>query len=254
MNVIPLNRGEVILVGAGPGAADLITLRGWRALQTADVVLYDNLIDHTLLDDLDAELIYVGKRCGAHAVPQERTCELLARHALAGRRVVRLKGGDSTVLGRGGEEALHLAGLGVRVRMVPGVSNSIAAPELAGIPVTHRGVADSFCVVSAHRRGDAQDFSMPPYHPRTTLVVMMGVRTLPVWQAQLLALGYPEETPVAFITDAGRADQRVLVSALGRAPAAASEAGLRTPTTAIVGDVVRLRAQIRGEVSLAATA
>jgi uroporphyrin-III C-methyltransferase len=248
-------RGKVILVGAGPGAADLITVRGLRALQAADVILYDNLIDHTLLDGLTAELVYVGKRCGAkHSVPQGRTLELLAAHALAGRTVVRLKGGDSTVLGRGGEEALHLAGLGIEVSMVPGVSNAIAAPELAGIPVTHRGIADSFCVVSAHRRNDELDFSLPPYHPRTTVVVLMGVRTLPVWRRQLFELGYPRDTPIAFITDAGGDRQRRLVSTLEAALEDASEAGLRTPTTAVVGGVVRLCASTHAEVPLAATA
>lgn len=245
MSVTPLRRGQVFLVGAGPGAADLITLRGYRALQSADVVLYDNLIDFALLDELDAELIYVGKRCGRHSVPQERTCDLLARHAMAGKTVVRLKGGDPTVLGRGGEEALHLAGMGIPVTMVPGVSNCIAAPELAGIPVTHRGIADSFLVVSAHRKGEEAEFSLPPFQPRTTLVLLMGVGTLPVWRRQLLDQGWPASTPVGFITDAGRPDQQVRTTTLGRAEIDGE--GLKTPTTAVVGGVVEVRSQLRGE-------
>ncbi len=254
MTVTPIRRGQVMLVGAGPGAADLITLRGYRALQAADVVLYDNLIDYSILDDLKAEQIYVGKRSGAHSIPQERICELLSRHAMAGKLVVRLKGGDPTVLGRGGEEAIHLARLGIPVTLVPGVSNSIAAPELAGIPVTHRGIADSFCVVSAHRRGEERVFSLPPYHPRTTIVVMMGVGTLPDWQPQLLGLGYPAELPIAFVTEAGRPEQSVLVSTLGCAVDDAAKAELRTPTTAVIGEVVTLREVLRGEDEHAATA
>lgn len=240
-------RGTVMLVGAGPGAADLITVRGYRALQTADVVLYDNLIDESILDVVVGEKVYVGKRAGRHSIPQESICDLLAKHASAGKFVVRLKGGDPTVLGRGGEEALHLAGLGIPVTFVPGVSNSIAAPELAGVPVTHRGIADSFCVVSAHRRNDETDFSMPPYHPRTTLVVMMGVGSLPQWQPQLLGLGYPPDLPIAFVTDAGRPEQRVHSTVLGEAVSEAERISLKTPTTSVVGHVVGLRAVLRGE-------
>ena len=246
--------GQVILVGAGPGSADLITMRGYRALVAADVVMYDNLIDPSVLDDLSAELIYVGKRCGRHSIPQESICDLLARHAMAGRQVVRLKGGDPTVLGRGGEEALHLARRGIPVSFVPGVTNAVAAAELADIPVTHRGLADSFAVVSAHLRGDELSFSMPPYHARTTLVVMMGVGSLPDWQPQLLALDYPPATPVAFVTNAGRANQRVLISSVARAVEDARTHDLKTPTTAIIGEVVRLRAEMQTEDAIVQTA
>jgi uroporphyrin-III C-methyltransferase len=144
------SRGYVWIVGAGPGAPDLITLRGWRALREADVVLYDSLVDPSLLDGLPAVRVFVGKRCGAHAIAQERIFELLARLALEGRRVVRLKGGDPSVLGRGGEEALRLTELGVAYEIVPGVTSATAVPVLAGIPVTHRSVADSFLVATAH--------------------------------------------------------------------------------------------------------
>jgi uroporphyrin-III C-methyltransferase / precorrin-2 dehydrogenase / sirohydrochlorin ferrochelatase len=245
MNVRPLRRGRVYLVGAGPGAADLITLRGYRALQAADVILYDNLIDFSVLDGIEGEQIYVGKRAGQHSVPQERTSDMLARHAMAGKTVVRLKGGDPMVLGRGGEEAIHLARLGIPVTMVPGVSNCIAAPELAGIPVTHRGIADSFMVVSAHRRGDELDFSLPPFHPRTTLVILMGVGSLSTWRQQLLEQDWPQETPVGFVTDAGRPEQSVITTTLGRA--VEDSEGLKTPTTAIVGQVVSLRPEMMGE-------
>ncbi len=242
MNIRPLRPGRVYLVGAGPGAADLITLRGYRALKEADVILYDSLIDFSVLEGIEGEQIYVGKRAGQHSMPQERTSEMLARYATAGKTVVRLKGGDPMVLGRGGEEALHLARLGVPVTLIPGVSNCIAAPELAGIPVTHRGIADSFCVVSAHRRGDELDFSLPPYQPRMTIVLLMGVGSLLEWRQQLLEHDWPGSTPVAFITDAGCPDQSVIVSTLQRA--ASLDGKLRTPTTAIVGGVVNVRTEL----------
>ncbi len=247
MNAGKQRNGQVTLVGAGPGAADLITLRGYRALLEADVVLYDNLIDHSILDGITAELLYVGKRCGAHAMPQSRICQLLAQHALAGRRVVRLKGGDPTVLGRGGEEALYLTHAGVAVTFIPGVSNAIAAPELAGIPVTHRGLADSFAVVSAHPRDGGDDFSLPPFHPSTTLVILMGVRTLPLWRRRLCVLGYPPELPVALITSAGRPDQTVRFTTVAQAEQDAE--GLRTPTTCVIGEVVQVAAQMQSDLS-----
>ncbi len=232
--------GEVVLVGAGPGAVDLITVRGLRELQAADVVFYDSLANPELLRDLTAECIYVGKRCGHHSVPQDQINQMMAAQARAGRRVVRLKGGDPMVLGRGGEEARWLEAEGVAVRIVPGVSNCIAAAELAGISVTHRGVADAFVVASAHRRHDELEFAIPRYHPRTTLVLLMGVRTMPYWRQQLLDLGYPLELPVAFVTRAGHPDMEVCTTTVG--DCLALHDTLRTPTTAVVGRVVAMRA------------
>ncbi|OFV90376.1 MAG: uroporphyrinogen-III C-methyltransferase [Acidobacteria bacterium RIFCSPLOWO2_12_FULL_65_11] len=235
-------KGHVVFVGAGPGDPELITLRGWNALQAADVVLYDSLVDERLLQGLDAELVFVGKRCGRHSMRQERISELLVRHALRGKRVVRLKGGDPTVLGRTGEEALRLAASGIPFEIVPGVSSALAAPAFAGIPVTHRGLADSVCIVSAHRRDDEQEFSIPPYSPRTTVVLLMAGQTAQSWLGQLLVRGYPANLPLAFITAATTAKQQVLVTTVGDAARSVAKAEFGgSPTLVVIGHVVSLR-------------
>lgn len=236
--------GYVWLVGAGPGDPDLITVRGWRALREADVVLYDSLVDASLLDGLSAARVYVGKRCGAHAMPQERIADLLARLALQGKRVVRLKGGDPSVLGRVGEEAARLAELGVPYEIVPGVTSATAVPALAGIPVTHRSVADSFVVATAHRRGDAAGSSIPPYSARTTLVLLMPRATVRSWAQQLREQGYPEGLPVAFVSEGCTPRQQVLETTVAEAADALESSGLPTPLLAVVGRVVGLRAKL----------
>lgn len=234
-------KGHVVFVGAGPGDPELITLRGWRALQEADVVLYDSLVDERLLQGLDAELVFVGKRCGRHSMPQERISELLVRHALRGKHVVRLKGGDPTVLGRTGEEALRLAASGIPFEIVPGVSSALAAPAFAGIPVTHRGLADSVCIVSAHRRDDEQEFSIPPYSPRTTLVLLMAGQTAQAWLEQLLLREYPASLPLAFVTAATTTKQQVFVTTVGDAARNHVMVEFGSPTLAVIGHVVSLR-------------
>lgn len=236
--------GKVYLVGAGPGDPDLITVRGLRALQQADLVLYDDLVAEALVRDLRAELIYVGKRCGRHAMPQEEISALLARFARHGKVVVRLKGGDPLVFGRGGEEAAELTRLGVDVELIPGVTSAIAAPETAGIPVTHRGVADAFTVVTAHRRADSEALSFPAFNPRLTVVVLMGVTTMEIWIAQLLRLGYPEALPAAFVMAGTTSEQRTVVTTLGRAIADAHAHHVESPCVAVVGEVVALRAAL----------
>jgi uroporphyrin-III C-methyltransferase len=241
----PCAPGSVTFVGAGPGDPELITVRGMRALQHADVVLYDALVDPCVVRDLDAELIFVGKRCGKHALPQPQINQLLGDLALEGRAVVRLKGGDPGVLGRVGEEALHLAERGVPYEIVPGVSSAVAAPAFAGIPVTHRGVADSFALATAHRRKDELEFSIPPYSPRTTILLLMPIATTPAWQEQLLATGYPRDLPVAFISQATKRDQQVLVSTVGGAVEAVQTASVRSPAMVVIGRVVELRRSLR---------
>lgn len=232
------------LVGAGPGGADLITLRGWRALERADVVLYDSLVDPELLEGLSARILYVGKRSGKHSMSQEKITELLGRLALAGNRVVRLKGGDPSVLGRVAEEALHLAELGIPFEIVPGVSSATAVPALAGIPLTHRPMADSFVVVTAHRSRDDVDFSIPAFQPRTTVVLLMARGTAPRWRQQLLDNGYPAELPVALVSRGSTPEQRVVVSSVERAVRDLEAARLPTPVLAVVGRVVTLREQL----------
>lgn len=233
--------GHVTLIGAGPGAPDLITVRGLRALQSAEVVLYDALIDERILEGLTAELVYVGKRNGHHSVPQEDINALLLKYARSGKRVARLKGGDSMVLGRGGEEILFLAKHNIPCDVVPGVTSSVAGPELAGIPITHRGLADSFVVLTAHRRcGDEGAFSIPQFHASTTVVVMMGVSTVEHWQQEMLTLGYPGDLPVAFVTEASTPHQEVHRCTLASAPRAVADQGIRSPSVAVVGRVAGL--------------
>lgn len=232
--------GKVTFLGAGPGPADLITVRGLRALEKADVVLYDHLVDKALLRGLRARLVDVGKHSGWHRVPQEQINTMLVALARGGENVVRLKGGDPAVFGRVGEEALACVEHGIEVEWVPGVTSAIAAPAFAGIPVTHRGVADSFCVVTAHRRNDELDFAIPPFHSRMTVVLLMGVGTLAEWIAVLRREGYPEDWPLAFVERGACVDQRVLKTTVGEAVAAAENFELKSPAVAVVGQVVTL--------------
>ena len=236
--------GFVWFVGAGPGDPELITLRGWRALQDAEVVLYDSLVEPELLAGLRAECVHVGKRCGRHSMTQEEITELLLELARRGRRVVRLKGGDPAVLGRLGEEALALAEADIPFEVVPGVTSATAVPELAGIPVTHRGLADSFVVASAHRCSETLELSIPRYRPHTTLVLMMARATAPAWQEQLIRQGYPEDLPAAVVSRGASAAQRVLVTSVGRAAADLDSSGLETPILAVIGRVVELHTQL----------
>ncbi|MBI2570395.1 MAG: uroporphyrinogen-III C-methyltransferase [Candidatus Schekmanbacteria bacterium] len=236
--------GRVVLVGAGPGAPDLITVRGQRALEEADVVLYDALVDLRILANVRAECTFVGKRSGRHALPQDEICALLVRLAKAGKTVVRLKGGDPLVLGRGGEEAAVCAREGVPFEIVPGVTSAIAVPAAAGIPVTHRGIADSFVVVSAHCSQDGAALSIPPYSPATTVVLLMGVATLPIWHRQLVALGYPADCPIAFVMEGTTDSQRLVVTRVGDVLERAPSAGVRSPAVIVIGDVVGIRGQL----------
>lgn len=237
--------GKVTFIGAGPGAADLITVRGQKALQSADIIFYDNLVDPALLEGLSAEQVFVGKLKGAHSMPQEGINSTLADHALQGKHVVRLKGGDCAVFGRLGEELLHLVERGVPYEVIPGVTSSTAAPTFAGIPVTHRGVSDSFYVVTAHRRDDSLEITVPPYAPSTTIVLMMALTTTETWHRKLLEQGYPEDIPVAYISNGGTPRQQVLETTLGQAPEAVRHAQLASPVMAVVGEVVRLREKLR---------
>ena len=239
-------RGRVTLVGAGPGAADLLTYRAWRALTTADVVVTDRLVPREVLDDLDAgvEIVDVGKTPGRHTLPQAEIDALIVARALAGQRVVRLKGGDPFVFGRGGEEVAACRAAGVPVDVVPGVSSALAAPALAGVPLTHRGTTTAFHVVTGHTRdGDAgggvlDDVSVACVTSRAaTLVVLMGVAALPGIVARLLDAGAAPATPVAIVERGSLPDQRVTRVALDLAAKRAEEVGVRAPAVVVIGDV-----------------
>lgn len=230
--------GQVTLVGGGPGDPGLITTRGRRALGDADVVLVDRLAPRTLLDTLprDVEVVEVGKTPGEHAISQPQINELLVAYARAGRHVVRLKGGDPFVFGRGGEELLACRAAGVQVTVIPGVTSAFAAPAAAGVPVTHRGLARGVTVVSAHDAVDWQALARLD----TTLVLLMGVQTLQDSTAALLAHGAEPDTPVAVIERAWLSEQRTTVATLATIAAAARQRGVRNPAIIVVGAVAAL--------------
>ncbi|MFC8597576.1 uroporphyrinogen-III C-methyltransferase [Isoptericola sp. NPDC057191] len=235
--------GRVTLVGAGPGAADLLTYRAWRALAAADVVVTDRLVPREVLDDLDprVEVVDVGKTPRRHTLPQAEIDALLVARALAGAHVVRLKGGDPFVFGRGGEEVAACRAAGVPVEVVPGVSSALAVPALAGVPLTHRGTTTAFHVVTGHTRdGEAHldDVSVACVTSRAaTLVVLMGVAALPGIVARLLDAGAAPGTPVAIVERGSLPDQRVTRVALDLAAKRAEEVGVRAPAVVVIGDV-----------------
>ncbi|MET7963127.1 uroporphyrinogen-III C-methyltransferase [Micromonospora zamorensis] len=235
--------GRVALVGAGPGDPELITVRGWRLLTEADVVVADRLVPGLLLDELrpDVELVDASKIPYGPSRAQEEINQILVDRALAGAFVVRLKGGDPYVFGRGGEELLACAEAGVPVTVVPGVTSSIAAPAAAGIPVTHRGVAHEFTVVSGHLAPDSPA-SLVRWDAlaglRGTLVILMGLKNLAAITATLIAHGRSPQTPAAVVQEATTGAQRVLRSTLDAVAADALAADIRPPAIVVVGDVV----------------
>lgn len=253
--------GKVWLVGAGPGAPDLLTMRAVQALRDADVVLYDRLTQPAVLDYArpDAERIYCGRAPGAPGTDrQARIHALMVEHASQGRCVVRLKGGDPFVFGRGGEEMLALAEAGVDFEVVPGVTSSVGVPGSAWIPVTHRGVSAAFAVFAAHEADDAMgpavDWTVAARVP--TAVFLMGVERLPVIVKQLIAHGRAASTPVAVIEQGTLESQRITTGTLRTILSRARDA--QPPATVVVGDVVSVRdavlAMQQGEPAWSATA
>jgi uroporphyrin-III C-methyltransferase / precorrin-2 dehydrogenase / sirohydrochlorin ferrochelatase len=235
-------RGSVVLVGGGPGDPDLITVRGRQAVASADVVVADHLAPLPLLETLppEVEVVDASKLPRGRSMAQEQINELLVERALAGKRVVRLKGGDPFVFGRGMEEVEACAAAGVPVEVVPGVTSAIAVPALAGIPVTHRGLTHEFVVVSGH---------LPPGHPqslvdwaavarlRGTVVVLMGVETAPAIAEALVRHGRPAGTPVAVVSEGSTPNQRTVRTTLGGLAGAIEEAAIRPPSVWVVGEV-----------------
>lgn len=241
---MPNHPGHAFLVGAGPGDPGLLTLAGREALQHAEVVLYDALIGPGILESAPpgAELIPVGKRAGAHSLPQEEINRLLVAHTAAGKRVVRLKGGDPFVFGRGGEEALALRAAGLPFTVIPGVTSAVAVPAAAGIPVTHRGLATRFTVLTGSEHTGEAPATLPGPAEAGTLVILMGAAALPALVDRLLAAGWPPETPAASIANGTLPAQQSVTAPLSEiAPAAA---GLPTPLITVVGPVVALAEQL----------
>jgi uroporphyrin-III C-methyltransferase len=243
-----MQTGKVFLVGAGPGDPQLITVRGLNALAQADVVLYDRLVHPDLLHYArpDAERLYVGKRSGNPGTTrQAHINQLMIDYACEGKIVVRLKGGDPFVYGRGGEEALALSASGIPFEIVPGVSAAVAVPEAALIPVTHRGTASAFAVFTGHEAADTDstgiDWDIAARIP--TAVFLMGVERLPEIVTELLAHGRNITTPVAVIEQGTLAEQRVFTGTLRDIVVRAKDA--QAPATIVVGDVVNIRGVIQ---------
>jgi uroporphyrin-III C-methyltransferase len=242
MSAVPVRLGRVSLVGAGPGDPELLTRRAARRLAEADVVFYDALVDIEALELApSAQRVFVGKRAGRPAVRQELIHRLMIRAARRGRNVVRLKGGDPFVFGRGGEEALALASAGIPFEVVPGISSAIAAPELAGIPVTHRGVSTGFVVVSGHTQ-DAYGRILDGLAPHScTVVVLMGLGGIERLAGRLIARGWNPLTPAAVVLGAATSASTVWTVTLGDLERGLDLSESGAPGTVVIGEVVRLR-------------
>ena len=235
--------GRVALVGAGPGDAGLLTLRALRLLNLADVILSDQLVSAEVLAlaRRDADVIFVGKKGGAHCTPQEEIHQQMLTHARAGKLVVRLKGGDPFIFGRGGEELQFLKANGVAFEVVPGITAAIACAAYSGIPLTHRDYAQSVRFVTAHCKLSLDTLDWPALaQERQTLAVYMGVSSIAIFQAQLLAHGRAASTPFAIVENGSRKNQRVITGNLGNLADLSARAQVQSPSLLLLGEVTQL--------------
>lgn len=240
-------RGEVYLVGAGPGDPDLLTFRALRLLQQADVIVYDRLVSKEILDMArrDADLVYVGKKRDKHTLPQEDINMLLARLAKKGKRVLRLKGGDPFIFGRGGEEIETLMQEGVSFQIVPGITAAAGAASYAGIPLTHREHAQSVTFVTGHLKDGSMNLNWPALaQPNQTLVVYMGLLGVNTLCTKLVEHGLPVNTPMALVQKATTRQQKVLVGTLESMPGLLEREEIKPPTLIIIGSVVSLHEKL----------
>ncbi len=242
-----IQRGEVYLVGAGPGDPDLLTFRALRLMQKADVVVYDNLVSKPIVDMTrrDAERIYVGKKRNDHTLRQEEINELLVRLAKQGQRVLRLKGGDPFIFGRGGEEIETLAAEGIPFQVVPGITAASGVSSYAGIPLTHRDHAQSCIFVTGHLKDGTMNLDWEALaRPKQTIVVYMGLHGLATLCAELISHGLPGDTPIAIVQQGTTKNQRVVTGTLATLPENPEVKELHAPTLIIVGGVVTLRQKL----------
>ena len=239
--------GKVYLTGAGPGDVELLTLKAARVIKEADVIIYDRLANPEILKMAKdgCRFVYVGKEDGRHTLPQDQINEVIYKEALENDIVCRLKGGDPFVFGRGGEEGAYLRERGVTFEIIPGITSAISVPAYAGIPVTHRGVAVSFRVVTGHETPNKEASQIPWQNFKTddTIVFLMGLHNLRNIASKLIEIGKPSDFPVAVISKGTTPQQKVVVGTL--ADIADKAKGLSTPALIVVGKVVELRDQLR---------
>lgn len=239
-----MGRGKVFLVGAGPGDQELLTVKAVEVLRKADVVIYDRLVSKSILElaPKTTKMIYVGKSSGKHELPQEKINELLISAALDGKKVVRLKGGDPFLFGRGGEEAEALADNNIDFEVVPGVTSALVVPAYAGIPLTHRDYASSVAIVTGHRAGNAErvvNWSKLA-SAVDTIVILMGVESLESIATKLMGGGLDPNVPVAVIERGTSKRQRSLIGRLGTIASEAKERNVKPPAVIVIGEVVNL--------------
>jgi len=238
--------GKVYLTGAGPGDIELLTLKAYRLVKEADVIVYDRLANPEILKETknNCKFVYVGKEDSHHTLPQDEINEVLYQLAKKYEKVVRLKGGDPLVFGRGGEEAIYLKDKGIEFEFIPGITSAIAVPEYAGIPVTHRGITVSFRVVTGHEAPFKKRSQIPweNYKSDDTIVFLMGLHNLNKITKKLIEIGKPKDFPIAVISKGTTKDEKTVVGTLENIYQKAKD--LPTPALIVVGEVVNLREQL----------